>query len=169
LPQYYFIETVDEQGRIVDLRFMENGEIISNHLCYLSPWMKFEYPNSKTIVQYNLSADGSKFSDIECDMWYKTIYTLNEEQDKILQTEIEYSIDTTAYLTDYGWTKEELFPILESLENKKFDARTVAGYIKSTAKLNGKFPIGDEFDLQLYNYTGLEFEELKKLMNNKNR
>lgn len=164
LPQYYYIETIDEQGRVIDLRFMENGEIIGNHLCYLSPWMKFEYPNPTTIVLYNLYADGSKLSDIECEMWYKTTYNLNDQQTKILNAKIEYSIDTVAYLTDYGWTRDELMPVLENLKLEEISPRTVSGFIKSTAKLNGKFPIGDEFDLQLYWYTGLEFEALKKLI-----
>ncbi|WKV11823.1 SH3 domain-containing protein [Marivirga harenae] len=164
LPQYYFIETIDEQGRVIDLKFMENGRIINNHLCYLSPWMKFEYPNQTTIIQYNLNADGSKLSEIECEMWYKTTYTINEEQNKILNTEIEFSIDSTSLLNDYGWTKDELYPILENLEDKNYNARTITGYLKSTAKLDGKFPIGEECILKHYDYLGLEYEELKQLM-----
>jgi hypothetical protein len=164
LPSYYFVETIDEQGRVVDLRFMANGEIIKDHLCYLAPWKKFEYPNPTTIILYNLYADGSKVSDIECEMWYKTTYTLNDQQTRILNAEIEYSIDTAAYLNDYGWTKEELMPVLESLKSEPINPATISGYIKSTTRLNGKFPIGEGFDLKNYSYTGLEFEELKKLM-----
>ncbi|MBD0405488.1 SH3 domain-containing protein [Flammeovirga sp. EKP202] len=164
LPQYYYIETVDEHGRVIDLRFIENGKIIGNHLCYLTPWIKFEYPDPTTIISYNLYSDGSKFSSIECEKWYKTTYKINIQQSKILKAEIEYSIDTSAYLNDYGWTKEELMPALEKLKSQKFTPRFVTGFIKSTAKLNGHFPIGEKFDVQTYSYTGLEFEEIKKLV-----
>lgn len=164
LPEYYFIETIDNRGRVTDIKFMQNGKIIGNRLCYLSPWIKFEYPDSKTVVTYNLNSDGSKLSSIECDMWYKTIYTLDDSQTKILNTQIEYAIDT-AQLIKNGWKEDELLRALERLEEEEQPQPImIDGYEKSTAKLNGKFPISTKFELKHFSYTGLEYEEMKKIL-----
>ena len=164
LPMNYFIETIDDQGRVTDIKFMENGKIIENRLCYLSPWIKYEYPDSKTIISYNLNYDGSKLSSIECDMWYKTVYTLDDSQTKILRTQIEYAIDT-AQLIAYGWKEDELQRAPEGLKKAEQPRPiAIAGYMKSSAKLNGKFPVSDRFKLKSLYYMGLEYEELKRIL-----
>ena len=163
LPYNYFIETIDEIGRVTDLKFVENGRIIERPLCYLSSWIKYEYPDKNTIISYSLNSDGSKRSNLGCDMWYKTVYTLNDGQTKILKTQIEYAIDT-ALLIENGWKEEELQRALKQLkEAKQPQPIMIDGYEKSTAKLNGKFPISDRFELKNFSYTGLEYEELKKI------
>ncbi|WP_323756351.1 SH3 domain-containing protein [Roseivirga sp.] len=164
LPVHYFVETIDNKGRVIDIRFMYKGKIIDNHLCYLAPWVKYEYPDPYTVISYNLNSDGSKLSDIECDLWYKSTYTLNAEQTKILNTHIEYSIDT-AQLIKYGWEKEELFEALNDLRNRDQPKPIMINdFDKSSSKLNGKFPISDDFNIEIFKYSGLVYEELKSII-----
>lgn len=166
LSDYYFIETIDDQGRVIDIKFTYKGKIIRNRLCYLSPWIKYEYPSPQTVISYNLDYDGSKLSSIECDMWYKTTYTLDDSQTKILKTQIEYAIDTMK-LIEKGWKKDVLERTLEGLRKaKQPQPIMIDGYEKSATKLNGKFPISDKFDLKHFSHTGLEYEELKNIINN---
>jgi hypothetical protein len=168
LPEFYFVETVNNKGQVIDLRFMRTGEILREQLCYLSSWTKFEYPNDNTIITYDLGSDGSKFISIECEMWYKTTYTLSDDQTEILYAEIDYSIDTASYI-DYGWPKDKLIKVLQSVKRDKVYPTTINGFIKSTARWNGIFPKGAGFKLNNYRFSGLEFEELKELMDSKNR
>ena len=164
LPEYYFVETIDNRGRVTDIKFMSNERIIEKPLCYLSTWIKYEYPNSNTIISYNLNSDGSKRSSIECDMWYKTTYTLDNSQTQIIKTDIEYAIDT-AQLIEYGWKEDELQRALEQLKKQEQPQPImIDGYAKSTAKLNGKYPISSKFQLKHFSYTGLEYEEMKKIL-----
>ncbi|MFY0602015.1 MAG: hypothetical protein JXR03_20240 [Cyclobacteriaceae bacterium] len=165
LPRHYFVETIDGRGRVIDIKFFENGSIIDDRLCYLSPWIKYECPNESTIIQYNLNANGTILSDIECETWYKTIYNLNDERTEIVNTEVLYLIDTAKYINTYGWPKEQLLNTLKELHSNPPKLRMINGYEKSVAKLNGLFPTSKEFDIKIYWYTGLEFEELKEAIN----
>ncbi len=42
-------ETIDEKGRVKELEFLKNGELINDVLCYLANRVTFEYSENKII------------------------------------------------------------------------------------------------------------------------
>ncbi len=164
LPDSYLIETIDIRGRVCDLIFFWEGEIVSNHLCYLPPWIKYEYPNDTTIIHRKFDSNGQPFLSLECEVWHQTTYHLNSDQTKIIKVNREVKIDTAQYLNEYGWDKDLLFNVLREMNQTEPGLGSIEDYKKSTAKLNGKFPIGKDFKLQKYGDPDLEYEEIKALL-----
>jgi uncharacterized protein YgiM (DUF1202 family) len=166
LPPYYIIEMVDSMNRVIELRFCHLGKILTNNLCYLSPWIKYDYPSPNIIVTRSLNSNGSKQSSFECDTWYKTTYTIDDSQTRIIDTKIEYSFDVQKLAKFMGWTEEKVKEEIQYRYDNQPKISTIEGYWKSYAKLNGKFPVREIFDIEAYNYIGLEYEEVKEIIKN---
>lgn len=166
LPHYYVIESVDLKGRVIELKFCDQGGVISDNLCYLTPWYKFEYPNENTIIVHHFESDGSKQSVFECDTWYKTTYTIDNTKTRILDSEIEYDFDIEKLANYLEWTVEEVNSDLKKRYDNQPKPIIIIGYGKSYSKLNGKFPIREEFEIEDFSYTGLEYEEMKEIIKN---
>ena len=159
LSAYYLTEKIDSKNRVIELKFYEDGKNNFKHLCYLSTWIKFEYPNKRTIIQYNLNPDGIPEANIECELPSKIIYHLSENQKIIIKTESEYEFDKNYYLK-IGWTNEFIEELLNGLKSEQRTAFVIEFYLKSWTKLNGIFPVSTEFDLDHFYFNELEKEKV---------
>lgn len=166
LPPYYLVESVDSKGRVIELKFYDEEGVLSDNLCDLTPWIKYEYPNENTIIVHHFESDGSKQSVFECETWYKTTYTIDDSKTRILDSKIEYSFNIQELANDLGWTVEQLKAEMKSRYENQPKPSTISGYWKSVSKLNGKFPIREKFDIERYSYIGLEYEEVKEIIKN---
>lgn len=165
LPEYFLIETIDWNGRVIELKFFKKNKIITNRLCYLVPWIKFEYPNDTTITQFNLEENGNLISGLECEVPSKVTYTLNKSQTLILESIPEYQIDFKHYM-DKGWTNESILKAMELLEENQNPYQTIDYFSKSKSKLNGKYPVSKNFDIDDYYFNQLEKQEIEKAFQN---
>lgn len=164
LPNYFLIETIDCKGRVIELKFFEKNKIITNRLCYLVPWIKFEYPNDTTIIQFNLDHNGNPENGLECEVPSKVTYTLNKSKIRILGSNPEYQLDFQHYL-DNGWTNESISQAIESLKENQIRYQTIDYYSKSKSKLNGKYPVSKDFEISSYYFNQLEKQEIEKALN----
>jgi len=165
LPRFYVQENVDRLGRVVELKFCENGKVAVDQLCYLDYWIKFQYPNDTTIITVSLDPKGNPGGSFECENPYKVTYHLSTNKRIILSTSEEYHIGDTAWYIKNGWTKEELEKGIQSLLSEQQTLQVIGGYIKSYSKLGGLFPISMDCDPQNYisnNPEGLEIEKALK-------
>lgn len=163
LPKYYLKETIDRRGRVIELKFFEKNKIKTNRLCYLVPWIKFEYPNDTTIIQFNLDHNGNLESGLECEVPSKVTYTLNKSKTQILESNPEYQLDFQYYL-DNGWTNESISQAMELLKENQYSYQTIDYYSKSKSKLNGKYPVSNDFDIASYCFNQLEKQEIEKAL-----
>ena len=73
LPDYYIQETADDEGRAIELKF--NGDNSTpSAACGVTTWIKYEYPDDFTIIQYNLQNDGKRVEGFKCSIPFKAIY-----------------------------------------------------------------------------------------------
>lgn len=163
LPRNYIKETTDKFGRVIELKYFENKLLKTEHLCYLSTWIKYQYPNDSMIIQLNLGSDGNPESNFECGMPSKTIYYLTNDKRKILKTETEFKIDTAHYLAN-GFTKNSIKEVIKEIKKGEKTSWIIEGYSESISKLNGIFPISKEFDTTLLNFNKLEMTEIIKAL-----
>ncbi len=146
-----FVEEIaDRKGRVTELRFLENGNLSKGRLCYLPDIIKYSYPNKKTIIETLYNADRSKMNALECEVYYKTTYKLNNKY-SIESAQIEYFVDTINIKKD-GITSKEIQIEMNFINKNASDslantdaAKFVRFYLKSYLKLNRKFPINIKF------------------------
>ncbi len=162
----YVIETIDSQNRVTELKFMLNGKLNNESLCYLTAWLKYDYPNDTTIVLSYLNANGIPEANIECETPSSTTYFLSSDRKKIKDSQTEYEFDPEPYY-QIGWTKEFLKNVLVELkENNEMISLCIDYYSKSKTKLNGIFPVSAEFDLGKHYFNETEKKEIKTVGNN---
>ena len=159
LPDYYVQETVDSENRVTELKFFRNGSLDYVHLCYLSVWIKYEYPNDTTLIAYHLDSNGKEDAEIECNMPSRTTFILSQDKRTILESKSEYNIDKELYLNN-GFTEEELDKIIDSLESDNRTSRSVSYYSMSYYKLSGIFPVSKYFEIGPYDYSDKEKEQI---------
>jgi hypothetical protein len=161
----YVIEKVDEQNRVTELKFMKNGELNFGSLCYLSPWLKFDYPNDSTITVSYLNSEGQPEANIECEVPSMVKYNLTSDKKTIKSSTDEFEFDPIPYLQN-GWTKEGLEKAVLELKTENGNTSPFIDYYsKSLLKLNGKFPVSKDFDqLNIY-FNEIEKKELKTVGN----
>jgi len=164
LPKNYLAETIDSHGRVIELKFFENNSSMFDRLCYLSPWIKYEYPNDTTIIEHYLNGIGLPESGLECEMPSKVTYHLNKDKDLILNTQPEYLLDTTLYLAN-GWTLNSINEALIGVKENQKTYAIVDYFSKSKAKLNGKFPVSRDFDIKVFYFNITEKPEIEKALN----
>ena len=157
---YYVSEQIDSENRVIELKFYENGKNNFSHLCYLQTWVKYEYPNDTTIIQLNLNDKGVPEANIECELPSKITYHLSADQKLILRTEYEYDFDHSHY-DNIGWTEEFISKLLSELKSQQRNAFLIDFYSKSLGKLNGVFPVNNEFDIETFYFSKLEKEKIK--------
>lgn len=165
LPDYYLAEKIDDLGRVTELKFYKNGESSFNALCYLSTWLKYEYSDNNTVIEYNLNEKGEPESNIECELPSKTVYFLSPDNKIILKTEFDYKIDKEHY-ENLGWTDEFIDKIILELKSydKDKEVRLIDYYSKSFSKLNGIYPTSQNFDISDFYISPLEKEEIEKIL-----
>jgi len=163
----YVEEKIDKEGRVVQLQFLEKDKPLKSRLCYLPDIVKFEYPNDTTIIEYLLEADSAKMNAMDCQVAYKTVYTINKEY-IITNAKFEYYIDTTFVHGGEPQTSENIAIELDFFRRNlvdstvNADARSfVRWYSESYAKLNRHFPVSKEFST--YNWLDYKFEESKDI------
>ena len=166
LPSAYVQETVDSNNRVIELKFFKNKTLKYDHLCYIYVWIKYEYPDENTIIEYFLDSNGEENAEIECEMPSKTIFKLSKDKRKIINTKSEYNIDREFYLNN-GWTEKDLNGIIESLKSEESIYRIVSYYDKSYYKLNKIFPVSKDFQIEQFLFSNKEKEEILKSINEK--
>jgi len=165
LPLAYVQETVDSINRVIELKFFTNKSLKYEHLCYISVWIKYEYPDENTIIEYYLDSNGEENAEFECDMPSKTIFKLSKDKRKIINTKSEYNINREFYLNK-GWNEKELNEIIESLKSGNSIDRVISYYDKSYYKLNKIFPISKDFQIEQFSFSKNEKEEILKSIKN---
>src|ERR1035437_2970135 len=163
LPGNYIKETIDKFGRVIELKYFENKVLKTDQLCYLSTWIKYQYPNDSVIIELNLGIDGKPESNFECGIHSKTIYYITKDKRNILKTEYEYKIDTAFYLSN-DFTKISIIEAIKELKKDEKTALVIDGYSESIAKLNGIFPVSKKFDTTGTDYNKLEMKEIIKAL-----
>jgi hypothetical protein len=161
LPSAYVQETVDNQNRVIELKFFKDGTLHYDHLCFVNVWIKYKYPDNKTIVEYYLNSNGQEDAVIDCDMPSKTTFTLSENQKIILNIKSEYNVDKSFYIKK-GWNEKKIDDILKLLESEKHTDRFVSYFSKSYYKMNGIYPISNEFDINDLLLSDVEKAEIQK-------
>jgi len=161
LSNSYVQETVDCANRVTELKLFNNGRVVENHLCYLHTWIKYEYPNDTTIVEYYLSSSGEEDAAFECDMPSKTTFILSKDKRTILKSNSEYNFDEEFYLQN-GWTKEELKRVIDQLKSEDGTDRCVSYYTMSYYKLNGIFPVSKDFKIEPFSFSDKEEKQIIK-------
>ncbi|MDW5290436.1 hypothetical protein [Formosa sp. PL04] len=159
LPYYYLIEKVDFKNRVTELKFYENGQFYVDHLCYLTTWIKYEYPNAQTIIQTNLNEKGIPEANIECLIPSKTTYHLSKNQREIINSKDEFTFDHTPYLKN-NWTEKEIGEVIEELKSEEQTASVIDYYSMSFYKLNNIFPVDNKFDISTFYFNELEKEKI---------
>ena len=166
LSDMYVIETIDSQHRVTELKFMHNGKLNDASLCYLTAWLKYDYPNDTTIVISYLNANGKPEANIECETPSATTYFLSSDGKTINDSQTKYEFDPEPFY-EIGWTEEFLEKVLVELnENNDMISPCIDYYSKSKSKMNGIFPVSTEFDLEKYYFNETEKKEIKTVGNN---
>lgn len=163
---YLLKETVDEKGRVVKLEFLEKG-VLSGSLCYLANKVTFKYQKNK-IIETLYSGDSLMYAT-DCEMYYQTIYHLNEKNFIVkIERLAKYDLNNLGESSLRQW--KEWVPE-HKLANP--DSRSVVDYFYySYAKLNGIYPVSKSFKLSNDYHYGDEperqsiVEGLKKLAKN---
>jgi hypothetical protein len=166
LPKNYLRETIDDHGRVIELQFFENNSNLFDRLCYLSPWVKYEYPNDTTIIEYHLDGNGQPESNLECETPSKVTYYLNKNKTIILKTKPEYLVDTALYLSN-GWTLNSINEELMAIKKNQKTYPVIGYFSKSKSKLNGKFPVSTAFNIKVFYFNITEKTEIEKVLNKK--
>ncbi|RXQ87120.1 hypothetical protein EO244_16705 [Ancylomarina salipaludis] len=161
LPSAYVQETVDNQNRVIELKFFKNGTLDYTHLCYVSVWIKYEYPDNNTIIEYYLNSKGQENAEFECEMPSRTTFKLSENQKIILSTESKYKIDKSFYIEN-DFEESQLNEIIKSLESQANTDRVVSYFCKSYYKMNGIYPVSNEFDINDLMFSDVEKAEIEK-------
>lgn len=148
-------ETVDKEGRVVELAFLENGQLVSDPLCYLANRVTFSYEDGKIIETLFLGRNYLLATD--CEMPYKTIYHL-DKSDHIEKLEAFAEFDYTQFDSATIAQLKEWIP--EHKVTKATDSPLqVDYYYHSFAKMNGIYPVSVGFELIEDYYYGDEPEK----------
>ena len=160
-------ETLDNKGRVIMLEFLKNGELITDNLCYLANRVEFEYLENQIIE--TLYDSDQELLATDCEMWYKSVYYLNKNND-IERIERFSKYDFTNISKDEieKW-KTEWAP---ELRIEKPDSETMLQidyYYHSFGKMSGTYPVSTNFELnEAHYYYGDEPENTSILNGIKN-
>ena len=131
-------ETVDKYGRVIELKFLLDGEIVNAPLCYLASRVVFEYgENTITEILYH------KYDTIianECEMYYKTIYHLDNDG-YIIRRERFNKFDTKNYSKESIESLKRFIPEYEDSIMTEKSQIQIDYYYHSFAKYNKKYPV----------------------------
>lgn len=142
-------ETLDKNGRVIMLEFLKNGKLITDNLCYLANRVEFEYQENQIIeILYN---SDEELLATDCEMWYKSIYHLNKNN-QIEKIERFSKYDFTNISADEieKW-KSEWAPEYR-IEKPDSTMLQIDYYYHSYAKLSGVYPVSANYELDENNY-----------------
>jgi len=162
-------EIVDKKGRVKELDFLKNGELIDDYLCYLANRVTYEYKKGQIIEK--LFQGEQELLATDCEMPYKAIYHL-DNHNYILKIEFfakyDFSgMDSAAIKQWKEWVPEHKILTPDSLQLQ------VDYYYHSYAKMNGIYPVSKNYKLVEDYYYGDEPEKssikngIEKLLNNR--
>lgn len=145
-------ETIDDQGRVVELEFLERQELLDHPLCYLASRVTFEYTDNQ-IIETLYHGDEAIIAT-ECETEFKSIYHLDEEG-YITHCERFFLFDFT------GMTAAEQEALKEYLPDEHVIVYDSLGmnleveyYYHSFAKLNGHYPVNKNYTFEDDYYYG---------------
>ena len=142
-------ETLDSKGRVILLEFLKNGELITDHLCYLANKVRFEYLDN--LIIETLYDSDMELLATDCEMSYKSIYHLTKNN----------KIEKIEFFSKYDFTN------IESNEIEKWktewapeyrivtpDSRIlqIDYYYHSFGKMNGVYPVSKNYILDEESY-----------------
>ena len=149
-------ETIDNQGRVIQLEFLKNGELIGDYLCYLANRVTFEYKPDRIIE--TLFQDDQELLATDCEMYYKNIYFLDRDGfiNKVESiAKYDFSqIDSTEIAQWKGWVPEKVVRTDSVGINLQVDY-----FYHSFAKMSGKYPVNRNYELIDDYYYGDEPEK----------
>ena len=164
LPKHYVTEKIDHKGRIIELKFFEYNNLISQMLCDDAPIIKFDYPNDSTIVVSKFWDDGIYAGSLECNSESKITYHFNPYNYFLtyFRSELIMSEKERAWwLSDEGgFTEEQLDSSINSIFYEGKNPRSIYWYSFSYNKLNGISPVNKDFNIDKIPF--LPFDELMK-------
>lgn len=137
-------ETVDSSNRVAELQFLCNGNLISDHLCYLPNRVTFEYIEN-TIVEKAFSGD-KPLLGYPCENYHKSIYYL-DSQNIIIKIEREAIVEYADSGSSEIRTFEDNFPFHIALYPDSSEFLRLDYYFYSFAKLDGLYPVSKNYNL----------------------
>lgn len=166
LVKWTIEETTDKLGRVIEIKFLEDGKLGANTLCYLPDIVKYSYPDKNTIVESFYDSRNMATNSLECESPSKIIYKLNDKE-QIVQANVKFNFDEAGMIQE-GFSKESIATEYAALKKQMTDksyiesyAKFVSYYLKSFSKLNRRFPINvklkkEEFFSQLDNAESID-------------
>lgn len=152
LPDRFIVETVDESGRVIELKFFENGELISSHLCSYDAIVTFEYPNDSTIVTTQWTPNGSYGGSLECGSPTRKTFTYSPDSYILTHLKSDYLLteyERSWWLSDEGgYTEKELDSFIDESNSESDKPNYIYWYFFSYNKLNGVFPVDKYFEFR---------------------
>ncbi len=162
IPFYYIKESIDQKGRVTELKFLDRSGNFADATCFEPIWLQYQYPNDTTIILVYLNEDGKSSCDLECGIPDQSTYYLSHDQKKITQVRYRCIPDTAMY-TKAGLSRDEIRDSIKEFEEPGLSSQIV-GYEYSFAKLNGKFPVGTDFDNRMMLFSNSEKSAIQKAL-----
>lgn len=162
-------ETADEKGRVKELDFLKNGDLIDDCLCYLANRVTYEYSIGQIIER--LYQGDQELLATDCEIPSKSIYHL-DSQNFILKIETFSKYDFSGMDSTEIKKWKEWVPEYE-VQTPDSSQLQVDYYYHSFAKMNGIYPVSRNYKLANDYYYGDEPEKtsiingLNKLKNNR--
>ena len=141
-------ETVDWKGRVTELRYLDNGEIYADPLCYLPTRVTFSY-DQNTITE-TLYHGREILLTTDCEMSYKKIYHLNSNYIERIETFSKY--DSINVPQDIINQLKKVVPEYTNYTCSDSVNTSVEYYIHSYAKLNSIYPVNHGYRLDQENH-----------------
>jgi hypothetical protein len=139
---YTLKETIDNEGRVVKLEFLENGKLIDDPLCYLANKVEYDYDENK--VTETLYHFDEELLATECEMHYRTIYHLDDNNAiSYLERFAKYNFDglTETEIENWKiWVPEKVILTDTLGQNLQIEY-----YYHSFAKMNGIYPVNRQY------------------------
>ena len=161
-------ETLDSQGRVIELEFLKDGKLVDDPLCYLANRVTFEY-NKNQIIETLYHFDQQLFAT-DCEMHYRTIYHLDKNGFiSKRETFAKYDFDEIEESKIEQW--KEWVPEHSVVTDSLGINLQVDYYYHSFAKMNGFYPVNKNYEFISDYYYGDQPEKesiqegLKKLKN----
>jgi hypothetical protein len=133
-------ETIDSNGRVVELMFLQNNKIFDGFTAFEAPIIRYKYKDNK-IFETLYDEDLNPFYGLEAGVPTLTVYFLNKNN-------IIDSCETEFYLPDFEFAYNDSITVMNSIRemknNKSCDL--IYLYFYSSAKYKGKMPKRKGFD-----------------------
>ena len=155
-PKKDFIlkENVDEKGRVTVLEFLYDNKFFEDYVCYLANKVTFEYYDNKIVETLYQSNELPNATD--CEMWYKSIYHLNENNEVELVERFSIFDFTDMNSHEIENVKNYFKPEYYIENANSENSLQIEYYYYSFAKMNGIYPASKNYVLDI-EYFGNEY------------